>query len=115
MVLMRRKHLLPLAFIAIILFCTLAIPAFPAESAAEETVCNADTYYYDRINERAKICYTLIKGYYDNRKDPSKKELFDVSHLLAQPATMEDYKRPSQCGSAGRGKKRRRPGSGQPA
>ncbi|MBQ2272845.1 MAG: leucine-rich repeat protein [Clostridia bacterium] len=88
---MRRKHLLPLAFIAIILFCALAIPAFPAESAAEEIVCNADTYYYDRINERAKICYTLIKGYYDNRKDPSKKELFDVSHLLAQPATMEDY------------------------
>lgn len=59
-------------------------------SVVTATEYNAATYYYDRINPRAQICYNYLKEYYDNMPDEVAQYEIDVTHLLPEGYEISD-------------------------
>ncbi len=85
-------------FIALMASMVLPIAANTAESETveydsteAEQLDVTDSYYYDRIPERAQWCYNWLKDYYDNFSDEPGEYRFDITHLLPDGATEDDY------------------------
>lgn len=83
---------------AMILPVTVYAESQPEESASDqlsfldlEQLDVTDSYYYDRINERAQWCYNWLKDYYDNFSGEPGEYRFDITHLLPEGSTEKDY------------------------
>ena len=87
------------SFLFTVLVCllvSLTSVVFPAsaESAAmteAEQLDVTDTYYYDRLGERQQWCYDWLQDFYDNISEEIKEYKVDLSYLLPEQPTFNDY------------------------
>ncbi|MBQ8408118.1 MAG: leucine-rich repeat protein [Clostridia bacterium] len=78
-----------LAFVlCIILIASMNVFALPVSAEVPEPqypgTYNADTYYYDRIPERAQWCYNWLKDFYDNMPKEEADHKVDISFMLPE-------------------------------
>lgn len=101
----KKVFLFVVSVIFIMLISAMLLPVGAEEPTEDsENIYNAETYYYDRINERAQWCYNWLKDFYDNympgnvpddipflTSDEFIEYKIDMAHLLPENPTAEDY------------------------
>ena len=81
-----------ISLLCVFAFLVLALmPAVTVPATAEEEI-NAFTYYYDHLNERQKMFYHLIKDFLDNYDMSQDRMTLDLTHLLPETPTEDDYR-----------------------
>ena len=90
-------------FITLIASMILPVAAVNKESRSVDSTSNqlsaldleqldvTDSYYYDRISERAQWCYNWLKDYYDNFSGEPGEYKFDLTHLLPGGSSENEY------------------------